>query len=124
MAKISISEGNHRAALQSLEIGLSYNFDLMESPTYHYVQACVQKERGELDACLKTLRQALKLFKKSGGNSADKISVYLELIEVNRAVGQNHEAAKVMQDAINEYQGTPSEIHCSQYLHRVEYVLP
>ena len=38
MAKVSLSENNMRVAMQSLEIGLSYNFELMESPVYHYVQ--------------------------------------------------------------------------------------
>ena len=110
MARISLIEGNHRQAVQSLEIGLSYNFELMESPVYHYVQACVQKERGDDETCLKTLKQALKLFTKEKGSSTDKIAVYLELIEVNKKLGFNHEAAKIMQDAINEFQNTPNEI--------------
>jgi len=110
MAKISLSESNFRAALQSLEIGLSYNFELMESPVYHYVQACVQKEKGHHDDALKTLKQALKLFEKAGADNSDKIAVYLELIDINKKLGNSHEATKVMQDAINEFQGTPSEI--------------
>ena len=110
MSRIALIDGNSRVAIQSLEIGLSYNFELMESPVYHYVQACVQKEKGDLDTCLKTLNQALKLSGKKGADSSDKIAVYLELIDVNKKLGLNHEAAKVMQDAINEFKNTPNEI--------------
>ena len=48
--------------------------------------------------------------KKIAVDVSDKISIYLELIDVHKAMGQNHEATKVMQDAINEFAGTPSEI--------------
>ena len=98
--------------MQSLEIGLSYNFELMESPIYHFVQAVVQKEKGQFEDSLKTLKHALHLYSKNQSvlDSSDKISLYLELIEVHKKLGQNHEATKIMQDAIEEFQGTASEM--------------
>ena len=40
----------------------------------------------------------------------EKVTVYLELANVHTELGQTHEAAKVMQDAINEFTGTSEEI--------------
>merc|ERR1719242_2419912 len=40
----------------------------------------------------------------------DRVSVFLELAEAHRLQNEQHEAAKVMQDAINEFQGSPEEV--------------
>ena len=40
----------------------------------------------------------------------DRVSVFLELAEAHRLLDEQHEAAKVMQDALNEFQGTPEEV--------------
>uniref|UniRef100_A0A672L127 Tetratricopeptide repeat protein 21B-like n=1 Tax=Sinocyclocheilus grahami TaxID=75366 RepID=A0A672L127_SINGR len=43
-------------------------------------------------------------------SSADCVSVFLELAEALWLNGEQHEAAKMMQDAINEFTGTPEEL--------------
>ena len=50
--------------------------------------------------------------KKKGGQITvnDRVSVFLELADAHLALNQQHEAAKVMQDAVHEFQGTPEEI--------------
>ena len=40
---------------------------------------------------------------------SQQVTVYLELVDVHNKLGHTHEAAKVMQDAINEFTGTPEE---------------
>merc|ERR1719239_679559 len=40
----------------------------------------------------------------------DRVSVFLELAEAHRQQNEQHEAAKVMQDAINEFQNTAEEV--------------
>lgn len=62
MAKISLSENNHRQAIQSLEIGLSYNFELMESPLYHYVQVGISQS--ELYFMTKSLPKSWLVMKR------------------------------------------------------------
>lgn len=37
------------------------------------------------------------------------MTVYLELAEIHSKLGHTHEAAKVMQDAINEFTGTSED---------------
>ncbi|XP_071825631.1 tetratricopeptide repeat protein 21B-like isoform X2 [Apostichopus japonicus] len=123
MAQIYLYQGNFQQSQQSLEMGLSYNFEVREMPLYHLIRARAQKKMGQLDDCVKTLQTAMNLsgVKKRSGSAArrnkgvtvsltDRASVYLELAEAYRATDAQHEAAKVMQDAIHEFTGTPEEI--------------
>ncbi|XP_066301202.1 tetratricopeptide repeat protein 21B-like [Branchiostoma lanceolatum] len=123
MAEIHLHQGNFKLSSQSLEMALSYNFEIRESPKYHLIKARASKKMGQHEEAVKTLQMAMNLpgLKRSGSASSkrskagkisttDKVSVYLELAEAHRMLGQQHEAAKVMQDAINDFQGTPEEI--------------
>ena len=40
---------------------------------------------------------------------SEQVSIYLELASVHGALGHTHEATKVIQDAINQFTGTPEE---------------
>ena len=40
---------------------------------------------------------------------SEQVTIYLELANVHSRLGHVHEAAKVMQDAINEFTGSPEE---------------
>jgi len=124
MAQIHLYKGNYLACDQSLENGLSYNFEVRNSPLYHIIKARALKKLGKTEECLKTLKTAMTLpavkktnqGKQNGLTSistSDKVTLYLELAEVHRLCDQQHEAAKVMTDAIHEFQGTPEEIRVS-----------
>ncbi|CAG5135745.1 unnamed protein product, partial [Candidula unifasciata] len=125
MAQIHLSQNNFKLAHQSLEVGLSYNFQVRDHPLYHLILARILKKQGQTAEAVKTLQMAMALpgVSKSGARSdagktsktdqistSDRVSVYLELAEAHRLQNQQHEAAKVMQDAINEFQGTPEEV--------------
>ncbi|BFZ22635.1 hypothetical protein BsWGS_25674 [Bradybaena similaris] len=125
MAQIHLSQNNFKLAQQSLEVGLSYNFQVRDHPLYHLILARILKKQGQMAEAVKTLQMAMALpgVTKSGARSdsskasktdqistSDRVSVYLELAEAHRLQNQQHEAAKVMQDAINEFQGTPEEV--------------
>ncbi|KAG9340863.1 hypothetical protein JZ751_020056 [Albula glossodonta] len=123
MAQIQLLQGNFKLSSQSLELCLSYNFQVREHPLYHLIKAQTQKKMGELQEAIQTLHMALSLpglrratpstktkGKKVELSSADIVSVYLELAEAHWLNGEQHEAAKVMQDAINEFTGTPEEL--------------
>uniref|UniRef100_A0A8C9WIP1 Tetratricopeptide repeat domain 21B n=1 Tax=Scleropages formosus TaxID=113540 RepID=A0A8C9WIP1_SCLFO len=123
MAQIYLLQGNFRLSSQSLELCLSYNFEIREHPLYHLIKAQAQKKMGELQEAIQTLQMALSLpgVRRAAGSaksknkrvelsSADCVSVYLELAEAHWLNGEQHEAAKVMQDAINEFTGTSEEL--------------
>ncbi|XP_048871259.1 tetratricopeptide repeat protein 21B isoform X2 [Brienomyrus brachyistius] len=123
MAQIYLLQGNFKHASQSLELCLSYNFEVREHPLYHLIKAQTQKKMGELQEAIQTLQMALSLpgVRRTGSSaklkgkwvelsSADCVSLYLELAEAHWLNGEHHEAAKIMQDAINEFTGTGEEL--------------
>jgi tetratricopeptide repeat protein 21B len=123
MAQLLVQQGNYQRAAQNLEVGLSYNFKVREHPLYHLIMALVQKQQDDIKECIQTLQTAMTLsglkpgsggpIKNVGESSElslpDKATLYLELVEAHRSADQMHEAAKIMQDAINEFQGTTEE---------------
>uniref|UniRef100_A0A8D3BZ97 Tetratricopeptide repeat domain 21B n=1 Tax=Scophthalmus maximus TaxID=52904 RepID=A0A8D3BZ97_SCOMX len=123
MAQIYLLQGNFTLCSQSLEICLSHNFEIQEHPLYHLIKAQSKKKMGELTEAIQTLQMAMSLpgvcragssskskSKKIDLSRADCVSVFLELAEALWLNGEQHEAAKVMQDAINEFSGTPEEL--------------
>ena len=44
MAQIQLHQGNFLNAQQSLEVGLSYNFEVREHPIYHLINAKVSSD--------------------------------------------------------------------------------
>uniref|UniRef100_A0A8C8JG91 Tetratricopeptide repeat domain 21B n=1 Tax=Oncorhynchus tshawytscha TaxID=74940 RepID=A0A8C8JG91_ONCTS len=123
MAQIHLLQGNYKLSSQSLELCLSHNFAVREHPVYHLIKAQAQKKMGELQEAIQTLQMAMILpgVRRAGASaksknkkvelsSADCVSVFLELAEALWLNGEQHEAAKVMQDAINEFSGTPEEL--------------
>lgn len=123
MAQIHLHQNSFKMANQSLEVGLSYNFEVREHPLYHLIRARILKKQGDLAEAVQTLKMAMALpgvksktpmNKKTGKAQEisvnDRVSVFLELAETHRMLDEQHEAAKVMQDAINEFQNTPEEV--------------
>uniref|UniRef100_A0A673CVP2 Tetratricopeptide repeat domain 21B n=1 Tax=Sphaeramia orbicularis TaxID=375764 RepID=A0A673CVP2_9TELE len=124
MAQIHLVQGNFTLCSQSLELCLSHNFEVrLEHPLYHLIKAQAKKKMGELTEAIQTLQMAMSLpgVRRAGSSSksknkktelspADCVSVFLELAEALWLNGEQHEAAKVMQDAIIEFSGTPEEL--------------
>ncbi|KAF4796860.1 tetratricopeptide repeat domain 21B [Turdus rufiventris] len=123
MAQVYLAQNNTKLCSQSLELCLSYNFEVREHPVYHLIKAQTQKKLGEIPEAIKTLQMARNLpgmrkptaSSKTKGKSieidtSDRLSVFLELVDAHRLNGEPHEAAIVIQDAINEFSGTPEEL--------------
>ncbi|XP_053925201.1 tetratricopeptide repeat protein 21B isoform X2 [Cuculus canorus] len=123
MAQVYLAQNNTKLCSQSLELCLSYNFEVREHPVYHLIKAQTQKKMGELSEAIKTLQMAKNLpgmrkttasskmkGKKIEIDASDRVSVFLELVEAHRLNGEPHEAAIILQDALNEFSGTPEEL--------------
>ncbi|KAK7082681.1 Tetratricopeptide repeat protein 21B [Halocaridina rubra] len=121
MAQIQLHMGNYKQAQQSLEVGLSYNFEVREQPTYHLVRARVLKKEGQYAEAIKTLKSCLSVANtrptttKGSRNKAemtlpDRVSVFLELCDAYRLNNQPSEAANIMAQAMTEFQGTGEEM--------------
>ncbi|KAJ1188379.1 hypothetical protein NDU88_005140 [Pleurodeles waltl] len=123
MAQVYLFQKNFKLCSQSLELCLSYSFEVREYPLYNLIKAQTQKQMGEMQEAIKTLQMAMGLpgMKRTGSSSrskekqievsaSDRVSIFLELVDAHRKNGEQHEAAKVLQDAINEFSGTPEEL--------------
>uniref|UniRef100_A0A9W3FN10 Tetratricopeptide repeat protein 21B n=1 Tax=Camelus bactrianus TaxID=9837 RepID=A0A9W3FN10_CAMBA len=122
MAQVYLSQEKFRLCSQSLELCLSYNFKVRDYPLYHLIKAQSQKKMGEIAEAIKTLHMAMNLpgmrigasskskYRNTEVDASHRLSIFLELVEVHRLNGEQHEAAKVLQDAIHEFSGTSEEL--------------
>uniref|UniRef100_K7FAA7 Tetratricopeptide repeat domain 21A n=1 Tax=Pelodiscus sinensis TaxID=13735 RepID=K7FAA7_PELSI len=120
MAQIYLCQGNFKECSHSLELGVSHNFQVRDYPLYHFIKAKALNKVGDYPEAIKILKMIISLpymkkceSKRTTSTSIttnERVSIYLELAEALRHNGELHEATKVMQDAINEFSGTPEEI--------------
>ncbi|XP_064340945.1 tetratricopeptide repeat protein 21B isoform X4 [Camelus dromedarius] len=122
LAQVYLSQEKFRLCSQSLELCLSYNFKVRDYPLYHLIKAQSQKKMGEIAEAIKTLHMAMNLpgmrigasskskYRNTEVDASHRLSIFLELVEVHRLNGEQHEAAKVLQDAIHEFSGTSEEL--------------
>ncbi|NXO03695.1 TT21B protein, partial [Rhinopomastus cyanomelas] len=123
MAQVYLAQNNTKLCSQSLELCLSNNFEVREHPVYHLIKAQIQKNMGKLSEAVKTLQMAKNLpgmrkpttsskpkGKRIEIDASERASVFLALVEAHCLNGELHEAAIILQDAINEFSGTPEEL--------------
>lgn len=58
--QVHLAQGRFRAASNSLEQALSFNFQVGKSPVFLLVKASVEKEEGKLEEALETFEEALR----------------------------------------------------------------
>ncbi|KAI4489571.1 hypothetical protein M0802_011008 [Mischocyttarus mexicanus] len=119
MAQILAYQNHYQLALQSLEVGLSYNFKVRDDPIYHVVNGIIQKENGDFESCVKSFELAMLCagLKQSNKNITevkkismqDKAMLYLELISAYSKMKRFSEALALMENAMIELQGTAEE---------------
>ncbi len=60
-SKIYIMLKDYKSSNQSLELGLSYNFQIKNHPTYHLIKARILKQQNQIEEALRTLQLAMQL---------------------------------------------------------------
>ncbi|KAL2804032.1 tetratricopeptide repeat protein 21A isoform 2 [Daubentonia madagascariensis] len=120
MAQIYLTQGNFAMCSHSLEQGVSHNFQVRDHPVYHFIKARALNKAGDYPEAIKTLKMIMKLptlkmeegkkFRGPSVRPSERVSILLELVDALRLNGELREATKVMQDAIDEFSGTPEEI--------------
>ncbi|KAL6065354.1 hypothetical protein STEG23_005984, partial [Scotinomys teguina] len=120
MSQIYLAQGNFAMCSHCLELGVSHNFQIRGHPLYHFIKARALSKAGDYAEAIKTLKMIIRMpttkteeNRKLRGPSvqpSERASILLELVEALRLNGELHEATKIMQDAINEFSGTPEEM--------------
>ncbi|XP_011313823.1 tetratricopeptide repeat protein 21B-like [Fopius arisanus] len=120
MAQILTRQGNYQAASQSLEVGLSYNFKVRDDPIYHLTSGIVERENGDVNNSITSLRTAMSLMDarvKSEDTStplisvslSDRATLYLELISAYTQLIKFDEASALMDEAKRLFSNTIEE---------------
>lgn len=104
-AQILTQQAQYEAAAQSLEVGLSYNFRVRDDPIYHLISSIIEKEAGDLEACVASLQLALTLVNGTENeiatpiSTSDKATLYLELVSAYGKLKKFHEASALIEEA-------------------------
>lgn len=121
IAQIHIQQEHYQRAAQSIEIGLSNNFDVRNNPMYHLLNGIIKKSQLQYEEALKSFQTALNIrnIKISSPTKsryaevtltlADRVTLYLQMIDVYILTNQSIEASKMMEHALGEFNGTPEE---------------
>ncbi|XP_026769717.3 tetratricopeptide repeat protein 21B [Pangasianodon hypophthalmus] len=117
-AKLHLHAGDYSKCLSSLESGVSYNFELRQKPQYNLIKARALKRAGQLSEAIQCLHMMIsmpgvKRIIKGQENlisRSERVSLFLELADALRLNGEQHEATKVIQDAIWQFKDTPEEV--------------
>ncbi|BBN03618.1 hypothetical protein MPTK1_2g24910 [Marchantia polymorpha subsp. ruderalis] len=129
LSQVQVQLKNFDTARQSLEQALSDNFMVRETVKYHVIQAHILLHYKENEEALKVLESAMFLqgmkqvstdmyeayYSSTDLNAlgqtadSDRVLVYLLLADVHMRFGHTLEATKTIQDAMNEFMGTPEE---------------
>lgn len=124
IAQIHIQQEHYQRAAQSLELCLSHDFDIRNNPMYHLLNGLIKKSQQQYDDALKCFQSAMNICglnekwspSKSKGKEraialtlADKVTLYLQMIDIYMLTNQSMDAAKVMELALEEFTNTPEE---------------
>lgn len=119
IAQIHIQQKHYQRANQSLEVCLSHNFEVRDNPMYHLVNGVIKKSQLQLEDALKCFQTAINICSMQSGNSSkidkyalalpERVTLYLQMIDVYLLMNQQTEAVKLMDRSFEEFSNTPEE---------------
>ncbi|XP_029051789.2 tetratricopeptide repeat protein 21B-like [Osmia bicornis bicornis] len=118
MAQILAQQRNYQLASQSLEVGLSYNFKIRDSPIYHLIIGIIQKENKDIEGAIKSFQMAMSyaglqshknILDSTQISISDTATLYVELISAYSKMKQFNEAIALIQDAKIKLENTLEE---------------
>uniref|UniRef100_A0A8C2PLS8 Tetratricopeptide repeat domain 21A n=1 Tax=Cyprinus carpio TaxID=7962 RepID=A0A8C2PLS8_CYPCA len=116
-ARLHLSAGEHSSCLSCLEAAVSVSFQVRDRFQFNLLKSRALLRSGDLKNAIQCLKITVNMpgaLRPSEGpqlfiSDSERVSVYLELTEALRLNGEQHEAARVLQDAILRFKGTPDE---------------
>lgn len=119
MAQIYLHRRELNEASKCLDAGLGFSFQVREHPLYFLTKARMikQEKPKQLGEAITLLKSALELpvfndariARQMDITEADRISIYLEIIDCYQLMGRSHDADVIMKEALTRYNGTPEE---------------
>lgn len=123
LAQIHIQQKHYQRANQNLETCLSHNFEVRDNPMYHLVNGVIKKNLLQLEDAQKSFQTAMNISGLSTSNTMhanrakdkytlelpDRVTLYLQMIDVYLLMNQQNEAIKLMDHSYEEFSNTPEE---------------
>mmetsp|Transcript_26568 Transcript_26568/g.85189 ORF Transcript_26568/g.85189 Transcript_26568/m.85189 type:complete len:1185 (+) Transcript_26568:168-3722(+) len=118
MAQIHLFQNKPKLAGQSLDQAAAQDFSARDTPAYCIVKSKVLLHDMKEDEALQVLEHGMQIpgVRKPGGKGgahvalSERVSIYLLLAEARSKLGKIPEATKIIQDALNEFAGSPEEV--------------
>lgn len=123
LSQVYLHLGRIKQAGQELEQALSYNFAVRDSPAFVVANGKVLMHDGKYDEAVRNLEAAMKLpgvakpladpTRAASGDAvtlSDRASIFLLLAEAHTKLKAYPEAAKLINEAVAEFQGTTEEV--------------
>ncbi|XP_031631527.1 tetratricopeptide repeat protein 21B-like [Contarinia nasturtii] len=122
LAQIHIQQKHYQRANQNLETCLSHNFEVRDNPMYHLVNGVIKKNLLQFEDAQKSFQTALNICGVANSNTSlnkskdkyalelsDRVTLYLQMIDVYLLMNQQSEAIKIMEHSFEEFSNTPEE---------------
>lgn len=125
IAQIHIQQEHYQRAAQSLEICLGHNFEVRDNPMYHLLNGIIKKSQHHFEEALKFFQTAMNICNIAKGSLspiktkskdslitltlADRVTLFLQMIDVYLLTNQQTEAVKLMDHAFEEFSNTSEE---------------
>lgn len=125
-AQIHIQQEFYQRAAQSLETCLSHNFEIRDNPMYHLLNGIIKKNQSQFEDAKKCFQTAMNICGLKSQNTsqsplksmtndnnllslADRVTLYLQMIDVYLLTNQQTEAVKLMDRTFEEFANTSEE---------------
>mmetsp|Transcript_24765 Transcript_24765/g.74536 ORF Transcript_24765/g.74536 Transcript_24765/m.74536 type:complete len:973 (+) Transcript_24765:189-3107(+) len=118
-SQLALAKSNHRAAAIALDQAAACDFEIRRTPAYALVKAKLCSFKGDPGEALKILQDAMQFpglrDERATGTLiavpvVERVAVFVELAEVLSELSRVEEAANVLAEAQERFQGTSEEI--------------
>jgi len=118
-SQLALAKGNHRAATIALDQAAACDFEIRRAPAYALVKAKLCSFKGDPGEALKILQDAMQFPGLRDGRAtgtliavpmSERVAVFVELADVLSELSHVEEAANVLAEAQERFQGTSEEI--------------
>lgn len=112
-AQISLAKGSFKQTAHSLEQALSLDFEVRNTPMFHYIKSILLDKSGKTADALDLIKSAMNLpgVRRESSSAAvptqERVTLFLELVRLHAKLKHIPEATKTLQDARLEFEKTP-----------------